>query len=253
MQEQDRRAVWAFVFVLGVLALELSWLIFIGPAKGYPGYAAYCEKDCQIPWYWSAVAWTCIFTGFLTVSTGFLWKETRRLAKDADEQHRATERAFLYLDGCELAPVPSVGPPSHFNISVKCRNNGSTPTRFGKSHVSWQQFPTGDPEATKFPDISAPGMTQQDSQMAIGPGGFLELEQVTIPFAEVFKPGRVFVWGWADYNDVFNGTARHRMEFCWDLVIVSHPNGTIRISLHCYKLHNGYDDECYRPPTPYKK
>ena len=31
--------------------------------------------------------------------------------------------------------------------------------------------------------------------------------------------GRVLVWGWAEYDEVFGDAKRHRTEFCYQLVV----------------------------------
>jgi hypothetical protein len=33
--------------------------------------------------------------------------------------------------------------------------------------------------------------------------------------------GRIFIWGWGEYNDVFKGTTLHRTEFCIELTVLN--------------------------------
>ena len=62
---------------------------------------------------------------------------------------------------------------------------------------------------------------------------------------------RSLVWGWVDYNDVFPDTARHRTEFCHEVIVIGDPRNPAHITLRGYGQFNGADDECYRLPAPY--
>ncbi len=58
--------------------------------------------------------------------------------------------------------------------------------------------------------------------------------------------------GWAEYDDVFSGTKRHRTEFCHELIVGGNPAaGKATITLSVYPRFNGMDEECLRAPTPY--
>ena len=35
--------------------------------------------------------------------------------------------------------------------------------------------------------------------------------------------GRVLIWGWAEYDEVFSDAKRHRTEFCYQLVVTGSP------------------------------
>jgi len=62
-----------------------------------------------------------------------------------------------------------------------------------------------------------------------------------------------YIWGWADYNDVFfPQSARHRSEFCYELMV----NGDMRAE-NCqflfrpYGRYDALDEECLHEPRPY--
>jgi hypothetical protein len=122
MQEPDRKAAWAFIFMLAIIAAEVAWFLFIGAAHNVPSYSAHCEKECEVPWWDSAVAWTCIFTGFLTFSTLALWKETRRLAKGGEENSRHQLRAYLSLTRMRFIPEKGMA-------RFRLMNTGQTPAK----------------------------------------------------------------------------------------------------------------------------
>jgi len=86
MQEADRKAVWALVFALVVIAIEFAWFLLVGPAHNGADAAAQQTGQDNPPWWDSAAAWTAIFTCVLTASTIGLWLQTRRLAEGADDQ-----------------------------------------------------------------------------------------------------------------------------------------------------------------------
>jgi hypothetical protein len=59
----------------------------------------------------------------------------------------------------------------------------------------------------------------------------------------------LYVWGWAEYDDVFEGTPRHRTEFCHKWSVGGDPRNPTRVS-HRYAVHdkyNGADEECEHP------
>ncbi len=90
----------------------------------------------------------------------------------------------------------------------------------------------------------------------IGPKAIMHGAQIDIPVdvLDKIKNGELhaYLWGWADYNDVFPGTPRHRSEFCVEIVV----HGDVRTE-NCQFFfrqqgrHNGFDDECLYEPRPY--
>lgn len=65
------------------------------------------------------------------------------------------------------------------------------------------------------------------------------------------KTIRLYVWGWASYNDVFKGTPGHLSEFCDELtdVTISSEDASLSSAQFNWKLllcrnHNCYDNEC---------
>jgi hypothetical protein len=54
------------------------------------------------------------------------------------------------------------------------------------------------------------------------PGFFVAIADVKKVVAKTY---RLFVWGWIDYDDVFEGTPRRRTEFCFDVEADERPDG----------------------------
>ena len=86
MKKADRKLAYSVFVVLVVLAAELAWFLFVGPANRNPYYATQCQSNCEVPFWASPEFWTALFTAVLTGSTILLWRETKRLAEGADAQ-----------------------------------------------------------------------------------------------------------------------------------------------------------------------
>jgi hypothetical protein len=61
----------------------------------------------------------------------------------------------------------------------------------------------------------------------------------------------MLIWGWADYDDIFINTRRHRTEFCLSISIATQPDGSVSIQLPLYTGFNAADEECVEMPLPY--
>jgi hypothetical protein len=57
------------------------------------------------------------------------------------------------------------------------------------------------------------------------------------------------LWGWAEYNDIFEGTPRHRTEFCADVLVSPDQKAAdFGITLAVCPKYNGADDEAMKKP-----
>jgi len=106
------------------------------------------------------------------------------------------------------------------------------------------------PETTNFEDKWTTGQPHIQSQLALGPKGTTLLDAVEIPISSIAAQ-RVFIWGWADYDDIFDATPRHRTEFCCRVVVIPQNPAQMMVRFETYRMHNGYDDDCFREPSPY--
>src|SRR5262249_8928337 len=62
---------------------------------------------------------------------------------------------------------------------------------------------------------------------------------------------RCFFWGWVEYDDVFDGTPRHRTEFCFEIVAKAQPEtGALMPEFSIWGPFNGMDDDCLRSSAP---
>jgi hypothetical protein len=142
-----------------------------------------------------------------------------------------------------------------WSFNVVWKNSGKTPTRWGRNCMnSWIANNAGDlPKDFDFADVT----TAVPAEIVIGPNAAMHTWAVELPVETLdsIRQGRahVYIWGWFDYNDVFEGTPRHRSEFCFELQVVGNPvykEGGFKYRRH--GAFNGFDDECLRLPAPYR-
>ena len=90
----------------------------------------------------------------------------------------------------------------------------------------------------------------QDVPTVIPPGTTLETGQLeaSMENVEAVIQGKkhCYIWGWAEYDDIFEGTPRHRTEFCHKWTIGGNPRNIDRFSSRysTYHKYNGADEEC---------
>jgi hypothetical protein len=162
-----------------------------------------------------------------------------------------TERAYVFCESITHVSTAKFGTEEvvKWVFFAVWKNSGKTPTRRGLSVVNkWHAVNKGDlPNRFDFPDYASP------ERIIIGPNATMhssafeftveELDQIRSGFA------KCYIWGWIDYNDVFEGTERHRSEFCFEIVVTGNP--IYRAGGFLYPRRgpfNGFDDECMRKP-----
>jgi hypothetical protein len=135
-------------------------------------------------------------------------------------------------------------------------NTGTTPTRSGRSHVNWKFFDRAIPDDFDFPDYDEIGNPIQVydvfGPLIVGPratalSALLDIEPSVLRQVRDLQ-GKLLIWGWAEYDEVFSDSKRHRTEFCYQLVVTGSPASWVGFSQ--YRAFNGADDDCMRRPTP---
>ncbi len=185
-------------------------------------------------------------------------RATREAARAAQDQVAiirtstvTTERAYVFCERIEAIWTVKYGTEevTKWAFTPIWRNSGKTPTQYGVSCVNkWHAVNAGDlPIDFTYPNYGP------KQRISIGPNAIthaspFELAPEDLQLIRDNK-ARLYVWGWIEYNDIFDGTERHRSEFCFEVVVTANPiytAGGFR-----YRTHgpfNGIDDECrYRP------
>ena len=78
--------------------------------------------------------------------------------------------------------------------------------------------------------------------------------EIPVEILDKIRSGRahVYIWGWTDYNDIFQRTRRHRTEICFEIIVHGDVRTeTCQFSFAQQGRHNGSDEQCLRGPGPY--
>jgi hypothetical protein len=217
-----------------------------------PTQAQYAHQDGQSTTDWWMVIPTWLLSFFtlgLFIYTARLWKATGELVQESRSSLQSTQRAFVFIKILEVLNLPDT---KKLIIIPQWENSGDTPTKNMLNHVNWALFEKDLPTDFDFPDLAG----EERTPALIGPHAIqyaspLEIDAQHID-AAIAGTGHLYIWGWAEYDDVFPGTSRHRTEFCNEVLIsrVSGKEFSIRFRLH--RKHNGADGECIKKATPYE-
>lgn len=182
-----------------------------------------------------------LVTAFAGVAVAFftltLWRSTRKLWKSGEKQYAASNRAFVYLDGLnvelttaadakEIGNQPQFrwGPElfiSRFAAQPRWRNSGNTPTKRMTIQVDWRG-PIGPipPEYQYRQEpfrFFLPAKATECSDVIEMPG-----VQALVEYGmeRIGDMPMIFIWGRADYTDVFDKA--HFVEWCYRLRLDRH-------------------------------
>ena len=171
-----------------------------------------------------------------------------------------TERAIVFHSKTHaMAGIKgSTNEVIDWNFFAILENAGSTPTKWMQMHTNWYYFAGGIPDNFDFPDIS--DITERPF-CVIGPKGTTLSGECVVPIDKIFATrngaGQLFIWGWVEYDDIFEGTFRHRTEYCMEVKVPGIPtihtaegnpeNFHLPFQYQGYRKHNGIDDECMLP------
>jgi hypothetical protein len=206
-----------------------------------------------------------LFTFVLSVSTIGLWVVTWRSGVRQSREMNAhiaivqksmvtAERAYVSVRSVFFMRQPLEGDLQGIDVGFRLQNTGNTFTTHMMSHSSIRIFNGDIPANFDFPDLDE----RPAARPFIAPKSWIGSFIFRISREELISciggRRRIFIWGWADYNDVFPNTPRHRTEYCHEIIVARDPStGPIEqsISASQYRRHNAADDECQRRPKPY--
>lgn len=202
------------------------------------------------------------FTYYLKKSTDRLWDAGERQLRHLENTSRRQLRAYVHVQRVDIpgsrlpttmgaiGPIP--GQYHTFRLVVTLENSGQTPTRHTLIAMNYRCSVDKLPPDFQFPD---PGPDKIEFAI-IGPRAIFMTPVIDIPATEVAMAvagmRHLYGWGWVDYNDVFEGSKRHRTEFCFEIVPDKGPpsqDTTLRFVNHAQ--FNGADEDCQRQPAPY--
>jgi hypothetical protein len=173
---------------------------------------------------------------------------------DTKQTMITAERAYISVRSLGVTPPPMDGATEGLVATILLQNTGNTPTKHMIFHSSMNIFSGDIPADFDFSDLDQ----RQPHQLFIGPkawGGTFGFTINREGLVSTQAGCRIFIWGWADYNDTFPGTPRHRTEFCYEVLVERRQSAGSAdrwdFGNSQYRRHNAADDECYRRPAPY--
>lgn len=204
------------------------------------------------------------FAAFLLLATVFqgLWmlravRASDRTASLVNEGLISAQRAYVFLREFQVAVTknPLNDEIQTCTIQPIWENTGTTPTRNGRGHVNWKYFDRSVPADFDFADFDELGnrILSYDAYkpLIVGPRAtalspIISMEPAILRQVRDLQ-GKLLIWGWAEFDEVFTDARRHRTEFAYLVVVSGSPASHVGFSQ--YKLHNGVDEDCMKQPT----
>lgn len=175
----------------------------------------------------------------------------------ADEALMSAQRPYVFLKEIQvsLTKNPINEEIQTCTLQPVWENTGTTPTRNGRGHVSWKYFERSVPADFDFSDFDDLGnrILSYDAYrpLIVGPKATALSPVISIEPAILRQvrdlQGKLLIWGWTEYDEIFPGAKRHRTEFCYQVAVSGSPASHVGFSQ--YHLHNGVDEDCSKKPT----
>ncbi len=165
-----------------------------------------------------------------------------RSAAAAEDALIKLQRAFVLLrDLSTEVDKNSGGVIQAVKFTARWENSGSSPTKWFLMRINLAYF-----DPNKEPIFVDQGEWPSNHSV-IGPRALANALSISTPNIDlrsvVDGTRNLFVWGWAEYDDIFVGTPRHRTEFCFQVLIQDDGTKT-SITTRQHSQHNGADEEC---------
>ena len=168
-----------------------------------------------------------IFTGFLVIFTFALVIVSLRQAGLTRDALIHTQRAFVHVSKIQCDPKIDKHTKKivAWQITIEWTNSGDTPTKNMRSCITKLavlkngEIPLEIPDHYDFRDVDAAERPTLMAPKASILSGSIEINPDDIQ-KMIKRTQRTYIYGWADYNDVFKGTRRHRIEFCNEIIFL---------------------------------
>jgi hypothetical protein len=202
------------------------------------------------PEKWSSEGITAAATLSIAIFTIVLVVVTNRQARLTKDALVYTQRAFVFVRNGQI----SIGKDfqtekiKNFKASVTWENSGDTPTKNLRLMINLAVRPDILPDDFDFPDYEIGDIPTLLGPKASTSSAALELTREQMRAVREGE-AHLYIWGWAEYDDVFPGTKRHRTEFCqkwWIGGDLINP-GKFSAGFTWHHQHNGADGECMKP------
>jgi len=173
----------------------------------------------------TCATWVIAFAAFLSFGAALLqWDALYNTDKTTRAALVEVQRAFVFKKAFEVDLVNT-----DFSILPQWENSGATPANKRTTWVSWKPFAGGPPSDFYLMDLDANGNpVSADTprpESFLGPHSTEFATALIIPGLEIKEARlghkRLFIWGWTEYRDAFDGTPIHRTEFCNEVIVTS--------------------------------
>ncbi len=226
--------------------------LYIEPTCNDDNRGAECNKGWWQKFWADPIA---TFTGLLFVVTFFqaiftvLSFNESRLANEAAKFAELNSTSALILSNRpyvfvrDFIPIPVGNPsaPDGWRCVIMWENSGATPTQDLRMWVNWGSYASPLPSNFEFPDL---GDRRGESATIIPPRGQTSTIVFTLDFQHAIalmnKQAFTYIWGWAEYKDIFPNTPKRRTEFCVQVVasLLSSEPPTMMVEFRHYQTHN---------------
>lgn len=234
-----------------------NWTIGLTSALAF----ATLLQFCALLWQARRLRQAVIATNDVAEQTRVAAEAAVKAANIAEKDLTITQRAFVFVKevSVDISRGPrrvgafgpaAPGPIRAWHVSPVWENSGTTPAQKMIMNFAAKDFDGAMPETFVFEESATP------TRGFLGPKAIMHgrRESFRVELFNALTEGKrhLYVWGWADYNDVFESTPRHRTEFCFEVLISpDQGDGENYVSFQLHNRHNGADNQCSRPPAPY--
>lgn len=141
----------------------------------------------------------------------------KRSADIAEASLTKLQRAFVFPERMEVE-VRNTGGQRFFDFNLRWKNSGSTPANDLRMHLSWVQTRSELGSAYTYLDKGE----GENTPHFVGPEGNTWSGTISLGIDVIgsvyLRQSRLYFYGWVSYEDIFDGTPRHRTRFCWQAV-----------------------------------
>lgn len=239
--------------ILLLIIVAIIGILFAQPLPFHTAVSEIVGPDASKITDWIIAGFTMLiayYTLGLKDATIKLHNVTKDLVKGSEDTAQKQLRAYIFPDTKEEPIIDIDG----LYFKVNWINSGATPAKNLVVRFNWKTFEGDMPENFDFPDLST---TSEDLKAILGPQSsnpqLVKISQENIENVAA-QTRTLYIYGWADYNDVFKGTDRHRTEFCNKIDIKKFPMAGNPLAFRYQMLStsfskfNGADEECMHKP-----
>ena len=173
----------------------------------------------------------------------FVWSALRAMRRSAvftERNATRAQRAFAHVSSLAWSLASAA-----VKVSPTWENNGTTPTKSLRISTNWKAWHGELPADFAYP------YTRPPDRLFLGPKGRSDIGSVTIPIrdiqAAIEERVQLYYWGRATYEDVFEGTQPHFVEFCYRLDVKGTAPNAMTLAFSHYGPHNRTDEDSQRP------